>query len=202
MNFLAHIALSGENPELIMGNFCGDYMKGKLDSEKNKAWPEYFIRGVRLHRFIDNFTDTDQVLRGMIKEVAVFYGRAAPVAADICFDHFLATNFDKFHDTDLRQFVSAFYRLADKYSFLIPADMHPLAAALVENDWLFKYREWETVERTLVSMSRRYSFLSDLSRPSELFRSNRAGYERYFLEFYPRLQAASRLFLEELSAAG
>ena len=198
MNFLAHIALSGENPEVIMGNFCGDYIKGKLDSEKNSVWPDRFLRGVRLHRFIDNFTDTDRALKEMIREIAVFYGRAAPVAADVCFDHFLAVNFRRFYDADLRHYISSFYRLADKYSYLIPPDMHPLASALVENDWLFKYREWETVERTLTSMSRRYSFLSDLSRPPELFRANRAGYERYFLEFYPRLREASRLFLEEL----
>ena len=197
MNFLAHIALSGDNPELIMGNFCGDYIKGKLDSEKNRRWPDQFLRGVRLHRFIDNFTDTDGVLKVMVREIAAFYGRAAPVATDVCFDHFLARHFHEFHHEDLRHYVSSFYRLADKYSFLIPADMHPLAAALVENDWLFKYREWETVERTLVSMSRRYSFLSDLSRSPETFRHNRAVYERYFLEFYPRLQSACRAFLEE-----
>lgn len=199
MNFLAHIALSGENPEIIMGNFCGDYIKGKLDSEKNRKFPAHFIQGVRLHRFIDNFTDTDAALKEMIKEVAVFYGRAAPVATDVCFDHFLALNFREFHHTGLRQYVSSFYRLADQYSFLIPPGMHPLASALVENDWLFKYKEWETVERTLISMSRRYSFLSELSRSAASFRSNRAVYERYFLEFYPRLQSASRAFLEELT---
>ena len=33
MNFLAHIYLSGDSRELLIGNFIGDYVKGK-DYEK------------------------------------------------------------------------------------------------------------------------------------------------------------------------
>lgn len=200
MNFLAHIALSGKNPELIMGNFCGDHIKGKLDSDRNKARPKGVLKGVRLHRFIDHFTDTDPTVKTMIRELLPLYGRAASIATDISFDHFLAKNFREFHGEDLRDFVTGFYRVFAGFSYLVPDSMKPLAGALVENDWLFKYREWETVERTYRSMSRRYPFIADLGNPPEPFHRELARYEQYFYEFYPRLQAASAAFLEELEA--
>ncbi|MFW6268359.1 MAG: ACP phosphodiesterase, partial [Marinilabiliaceae bacterium] len=29
MNYLAHLYLSGDDPEILMGNFIGDYVKGR-----------------------------------------------------------------------------------------------------------------------------------------------------------------------------
>lgn len=200
MNYLAHIALSGPVPEIIMGNFCGDYIKGKLDSEQKRSLSVNFLNGVRLHRFIDNFTDTDKTVREMIKEVCQIYGRAAPVVTDISFDHFLANRFSQFHDKDLRHFVSEFYDLYKTHVDIVPEEMKPFAETLISNDWLYKYREWGTVERTLLSMGKRYPFLSDLLNPPDLMRRNLAIYDEYFAEFYPRLQQASAEYLQVLTA--
>jgi acyl carrier protein phosphodiesterase len=173
-----------------MGNFCGDHIKGRLDTDEKKELPVDFIKGVRLHRFIDNFTDTDPIVKSMIKEVAVFYGRAAPIATDICFDYFLAQSFKTFHQMELRVFLDDFYTVVREYSHLIPAPMKPLAEALVENDWLFKYQEWGTVERTFLSMGRRYSFLTDFREIQHGFGNSIDRYRQYFFDFYPRLLAA------------
>jgi hypothetical protein len=53
MNFLAHIYLSGESDEIKVGNFIGDYVKGK-NWEK---YPERSSEAFLLHRKIDSFTD-------------------------------------------------------------------------------------------------------------------------------------------------
>ena len=34
MNFLAHLYLSGDNPRLMVGNFIGDFVKGRNALEK------------------------------------------------------------------------------------------------------------------------------------------------------------------------
>lgn len=181
-----------------MGNFCGDYVKGKLDSEHKKSLPENFLKGVRLHRFIDHFTDTDETVRIVVAELRYLYHRAAPVAADICFDHFLAKHYSKFYATGLRQFVSEFYGKMTLNDHLIPQEMRPLAYALKENDWLYKYREWETVERTFSSMGRRFSFLKDLAVDNRPDNSELEEMKILFFEFYPRLMEATATFLEEL----
>ncbi len=38
MNYLAHILLSGDNPEIIIGNFMADSIKGK----QYKIYPNKF----------------------------------------------------------------------------------------------------------------------------------------------------------------
>ena len=195
MNYLAHIALSGSNPEIIMGNFSGDFIKGRLDSPTKVSLPKNFIAGVRLHRFIDNFTDTDETVREMTKELCHTYGRAAAIATDIYFDHFLAKDFSKYHGVDLRSFVSGFYDISTHHSHLIVPAFRPLAEALISNDWLFRYREWITVERTLISMGKRYPFLAELLNSSNETKRNLLVYEEYFVDFYPRLQNAVALKL-------
>lgn len=54
MNYLTHIYLSGENEKVLVGNFIGDYVKGK-NFEK---FPENIQCGILLHRQIDTFTDS------------------------------------------------------------------------------------------------------------------------------------------------
>ena len=53
MNFLAHIYLSGNEEDVKIGNFIGDYIKGSAFH----IFPEKIKQGILLHRFIDSFTD-------------------------------------------------------------------------------------------------------------------------------------------------
>ncbi|MDD3273470.1 MAG: DUF479 domain-containing protein, partial [Bacteroidales bacterium] len=53
MNYLAHIYLSGSNRQLQVGNFIGDFVKGR----KHENYPKGIQKGILLHREIDRFTD-------------------------------------------------------------------------------------------------------------------------------------------------
>ena len=50
MNILAHLYLSGQNEDVIIGNFIGDFVKGK----QIQKYPEEIVKGIRLHREIDH----------------------------------------------------------------------------------------------------------------------------------------------------
>ena len=65
MNYLAHILLSGDNPEIIIGNFMADSIKGK----QYKIYPEQVQIGVLLHRHIDTFTDNHHIVRQSTKRL-------------------------------------------------------------------------------------------------------------------------------------
>ena len=81
MNFLAHIYLSGDSREILIGNFIGDYVKGK----KIAGYPEEVKRGIMLHRNIDSFTDTHTITRSSKKIIAGKYGLYAGIVVDISF---------------------------------------------------------------------------------------------------------------------
>ncbi|KKM01805.1 hypothetical protein LCGC14_1790730, partial [marine sediment metagenome] len=49
MNYLAHIYLSGDHPEVMVGGLLGDFVKGPLRGQLPRAIEE----GIALHRKID-----------------------------------------------------------------------------------------------------------------------------------------------------
>ena len=92
MNFLAHIYLSGDSRELLIGNFIGDYVKGK-DYEK---YPPAIQDGILLHRKIDWFTDDHSITKKAKKLVRGQYGLYAGIVIDIFYDHYLSANWDQY----------------------------------------------------------------------------------------------------------
>ena len=50
MNVLAHIYLSGDSDKIIIGNYIGDYVKGK----DYLNYPDPIRKGIILHRHIDD----------------------------------------------------------------------------------------------------------------------------------------------------
>ena len=70
MNYLAHLYLSGDDEAIMVGNFIGDYVKGK--SYKN--FPADIQKGILLHRQIDFFTDQHLKFREAKKLLNGDYG--------------------------------------------------------------------------------------------------------------------------------
>ena len=107
MNFLAHTYLSGCNEEIIVGNFMGDYVKGK----NYQLFPEMVKKGILIHRDIDTFTDTHPITRKGKQRISARYHKYAGIIIDIFYDHFLASMWDRFSDLPLNDFVSRTYDL-------------------------------------------------------------------------------------------
>ena len=57
MNYLGHLALSGENEDVLFGNFIADAVKGNSYHKFNNS----IQKGILLHRFIDHFTDNHPI---------------------------------------------------------------------------------------------------------------------------------------------
>ena len=199
MNFLAHIALSGNNEDIVVGNFTGDYVKGVLNAEKEAIYGHEYILGVKLHRFIDDYTDTDSSLKELAKILANKYGRSSAIGIDLLFDFFLASEFEIWHHETLMNKVETFHNILHKKEYLIPDRMQSLVRALIKNNWIGKYNELNSFKVTVVNMSKYHPFLLPLE---ELFSGGDQSldlYKEYFLEFYPRLQQSSSDFLFEQS---
>jgi hypothetical protein len=60
MNFLAHLLLSGENEEIITGNYVGDFVKGRLTGNKISGWSTDFL--LKLKEWQRKFWGKQQVL--------------------------------------------------------------------------------------------------------------------------------------------
>lgn len=84
MNHLAHLMLVRNSDELMLGGFIADAVKGKkfLDYEKEIS------KGILLHRFIDNYTDTHAEVSELKKLLRPQFGLLSGVVIDMIYDHF------------------------------------------------------------------------------------------------------------------
>ena len=59
-------------------------------------------------------------LKKQTKNFSVPSGHYSPVIVDIFYDHFLAKNWNKYHDESLLKFTTAFYTNLALYNDLLP----------------------------------------------------------------------------------
>ena len=117
MNFLAHLFLSGENDDIIIGNFIADAVKGRYIEKYN----EKIRYGIKLHREIDNYTDNHPVFKQSRKRLLHKYHKFSGVIVDMYYDHFLAVNWSDYSDENLEAFVSNAYKILTDLSFTTKA---------------------------------------------------------------------------------
>jgi acyl carrier protein phosphodiesterase len=188
MNFLAHIYLSGNDPQLMIGNFIGDFVKG--GSLIGRYEPQV-IKGVELHRAIDEYTDSHEVVQKSKDRLRPKYRHYSGVIIDMFYDYYLAKNWDKFHKVSLPVFADHFYTLLKENEETLPAEVQHMMPYMINGNWLVNYGKIEGLHRALSGMSRRTSFDSKMDESiAELSKYNNE-FENEFLEFFPALKTFS-----------
>ena len=184
MNFLAHIYLSGENPEIQIGNFIADAIKGKA----YLTYGEEVQKGILLHRAIDSFTDQHPIFRRSTARLHnKQYGHYCGVIVDLFYDHFLAKNWDQYHPQKLQDFVQDFYGLLEAHSPLLPQRIQSLKPYMREQNWLLQYADFDGISAILSQMNQRTKGLSHMDQaPADL------------LTFYAQFEQDFTLFFEEI----
>lgn len=183
MNFLAHIYLSGEFGELMLGNFIADSVKG---NEMNR-FSEGIQKGIRLHRNIDEFTDRHPIVEQSKRRLRPRYSKYAGVIADIFYDHFLALHWDKYSQIPLANYAARVYAYIEPRLPELPERVNRFFPYMVKQDWLLNYARLEGIEPVLQGMSRRTTFKSDMHLAINDLRNDHALYEQEFLLFFPEL---------------
>ncbi|MFZ4413656.1 MAG: ACP phosphodiesterase [Bacteroidales bacterium] len=181
MNFLAHVYLSGNNEQLILGNLIADAVKGKqIDDFSNDI-----LKGIKLHRLIDTYTDRHIVFKTSVSRLEPVYKKYACVIADIFYDHFLAKNFHKYSSIPLSQTAHTTYKiLIRNYSILPPKSKRMLPFMVIQN-WLQGYANLTDLQRVFNGMSRRASFVSGMENAIIDLKKDYTAYETEFSLFFP-----------------
>ena len=189
MNFLAHTYLSGGNEEIIVGNFMGDYVKGR----NYLLFPDQVKKGILIHRDIDSFTDTHEVTRRSKQRLASRYHKYAGIIIDIFYDHFLASLWDSYSTLPLEDFVSRTYDLLKRNYKVLPDSIKRWFPTFLENNWMMAYTTVEGIELVLERMSANTSLPDHSAFAVEVLRNHYSVFMEDFLEFFPTIVE----FLEE-----
>lgn len=183
MNFLAHFYLSGTNESFILGNFLGDFVKGK----KYQDYPEDIAQGILLHRSIDHYTDHHPVHRQSKRRLGERYGHYAGVAVDMFYDHLLAVNWDSYSSVSLRDYSQYVYGILQDRQALFPEKARYVLKYMAEQNWLYHYQQLEGIQRALGGISRRTSFTSGLERASLDLEAQFSEFQDDFNLFFPKI---------------
>lgn len=197
MNFLAHAYLSGTDRKILLGNLIGDFIKGK---EALKKYEARVIRGVELHRAIDEFTDTHYVVKESKDRLRPKYRHYAAVIVDVFYDHFLAANWTAFHSMPLKEFAFATYSTLQASTALLPIPFQRMLPHMVAGNWLLNYASIEGIHRALSGMASRTPYASKMDQASVDLKEYYRDFSEEFERFFPELRAFAKEWLARREA--
>ena len=185
LNYLAHLYLSGEDEQLLFGNFIADHVKGNALLQYEPG----IQRGIRLHRMIDTYTDThDVVLQGKVR-LRPYVSKYAPVALDILYDHFLAVGWNDHHPLPLETYTLNTYASLDSNIMLMPEKTRHMYAYMRKDDWLSGYSQISGIDMALRGLSRRTKFESNLGNATIALREHYDEFKNEFADFFSDLKS-------------
>jgi acyl carrier protein phosphodiesterase len=192
MNFLAHLYLSGNDPLVRLGNFIGDFVKGRDLADR---YEPAIVKGIELHRLIDGFTDQHPLVKQSKIRLRPKYRHYAPVIVDMYYDHFLAAGWAAHSVQLLPDFAKECYDMLERNVAVLPAQVKALLPHIVRGNWLVSYGKMEGIHRALSGMARRSRFDSKMDESVIELENSYAEFKAEFEEFFPLLKNYSNDFL-------
>jgi acyl carrier protein phosphodiesterase len=183
MNYLAHLYLSGNDKNILVGNFIADDVKGK----KYTAYPQGIQQGIFLHRKIDQFSDTHPLFNQSKKRLYPVYHHYARVVNDIFYDHFLAKDWEQFSDMPLQSFSSYCYKTLLSYWFHLPGSVKQYLPFIIMHKRLTAYAEIDGLKDSLQVMSRHSSLPDHSNEAIDILCRDYDAYRAEFHEFFPEI---------------
>jgi acyl carrier protein phosphodiesterase len=179
MNFLFHMLLSGQDEQILVGNFMGDFVKGPLA----ERFPERIRLGVALHRRIDSFASRADLFQRSRRRLDLHYGLYRGVLVDLFYDHFLVLEWNNWSNEPLESYLAGSRSIIEQYRSDLPERMQRLVPVIFE-ELLPSYGEVSGIGTALERMSRRVTRANPL-----------AGGEAELLRHYQELRADFRGFM-------
>ena len=194
MNFLAHLYLSGDHPDLMVGNFIADHVKGNQIEIYNSGIKD----GIILHRRIDAYTDSHQIVRKSVMRLRPGFRKYAGVVVDMFYDHFLAANWHDYSDVTLEVFAAKCYSVLQNHKELLPERTKRMLHFMARDNWLHAYARTDGIHAALDGMASRTAFHSGMENAVDALLEDYDAYLSEFRIFFPEIINHSALLRNEL----
>jgi acyl carrier protein phosphodiesterase len=224
MNYLAHIALSGEQFDAQLGGLLGDFLKGRLQPEwlalgandlllgahaqghssllvdaTDQLWSREVLAGVYLHRSIDAYVDQLPEFKACVERLGVGHRRIAGIALDVFFDHLLASYWAEHDPRSLPDFCGEFYQCCEDQQQRLPENARVLIGRAKSNNLFERYADLDLLEQVLERIAQRLSRRTTLFEVMPVLRRERSFLAEHFHLIMPQLQQFSAQQRQQLS---
>lgn len=195
MNFLSHIYLSGDSTAILLGNFIGDFVKGK----QIENYHEDMQKGILLHREIDFFTDNHPIVTQSKDSIRAYQGHYSGVVIDMFYDHFLAANWIDYCTIPLHSFASITYQKLEENKHVMPPDAQFMLPYMIRNNWLVSYKDIQGIENACKGIAQRTKFRSNMANAHLQLQKYYDVLEADFRAFFPLLNAHCQKFMDNIA---
>ena len=183
MNLLAHIYLSGSDEQIKIGNFIGDYVKGRA----YRRFDPLVSKGIVLHRNIDSFTDHHPTPREVKKLLRPHYRKYAGIVVDLFYDHYLSNYWPTYSNTSLSSFIENFHDILERHYAILPSAVQEFVPRMIRKNRLHSYVTLEGVEQALQIMARYTSLPEKTPQAMQVLSDHYERIGHNFREFFPHI---------------
>jgi acyl carrier protein phosphodiesterase len=195
LNFLAHLYLSQNNTNILIGNFIADHIRGN----KYESFSKEIKQGIFLHRAIDTFTDAHKIVRKSKRRLHARYRHYDGVIIDIFYDYFLAKNWASYSEIPLAVYTDAIYHLFDEIKLDLPLKSQQFIKYMIEYNILFNYQYKDGIEKVLNGMNNRTKGKSQMNLAIEDLKILEKEFEEDFTLFFKDLIAHTNQRIKEIT---
>lgn len=182
MNFLFHMLLSGDDDQLLVGNFMGDFVKGPVQGR----FAPRIRQGVMLHRRIDSYAEGHPLFRQSRYRLAQEYGLYRGVMVDLFYDYFLVNSWQEWSNEPFAGFLTRTRSVIERNRSSLPEEMQRLVPVIFD-ELLPSYGTIEGIGIAFIRMSRRIVRQNPLAGCEVELGKHHDGLERDFYGFTPEL---------------
>lgn len=193
MNYLAHIRLAGDDPECVIGNFLGDFVKGRLTED---IYTPGIRRGIIMHRKIDAWTDSHERTKKCARLISSERRRWSRVIIDIFYDHLLAVNWERYSDESLRECLDRAYGIILGAVDVFPEHIAARIGTIIEDGWIERYQSVSGLRLVFEGVSRRVRRKNPLAGSESELVAHYDEMNEHFNEFFPEIIEYVRRFEE------
>ncbi|MGO2341288.1 acyl carrier protein phosphodiesterase [Vibrio litoralis] len=193
MNFLAHLHIAEYCQSDLAGNLLGDFAKGNPEGK----YPSHVVDGIRLHRFVDRYTDTHPLILQQKSLFEPSIKRFSPIALDMFWDHCLACEWRNFHHLELVDFVEQCRSFCQSQSYEVPENYRTTMSAMWRGEWLLSYQDINSTLYALERMSHRSPRMGPLNDCGDVLMAHYEELRAVFLQFYPDVLNSSKRFIDK-----
>lgn len=197
MNYLAHLHIAHHCNSSLLGNLLGDFVKG----DPAKRYSRELASGIRLHRFVDSYTDQHALIRQAKSLFPSQQRRFAGIALDMFWDHCLSSQWRHYSESSLDEFirfseqqvVDHQHQVMDE---LLPSNYLAVTSRMWQQNWLASYQHMHVMQRALTNISQRRAKFDLLAECYTTLDEHYAQLTDIFKQLYPQVLAASKEYRE------
>jgi len=145
------LVISPKETDFISGNIAADFLRGTDRKFVSKG----VQRGISMHRFVDQFTDTHVLVKMSKNRVKKHFHLLSGVLVDIFYDHILAKDFELIANISLEEFCEYVYEILEKNISELPPMLQRFVPVMIRENILLSYRKLAGIQTALTRINMR-----------------------------------------------